>query len=300
LYIVTGASGWMGRTTLEYLKNSLNVNLQVEVRCFSSRNKQFELSDGEVIQTESLDRMSIINSEVEGVFHFAFLTRDYVSKYGLDKYVAINNSILDITADALKKIRYKWVVGVSSGAVFDQGTNALARDINKNPYGFLKLQEESMLQQISMQAGANCVIGRLWASTGRLMPVDRKYAISDFIYQGLTSNLITVQSGHQVWRRYIDAQDFMEVLGKMAANGLNRVLDSSGSLVEIGELAAMVGLLTSSEVSRIDKRSSPESDLYYPKGGEMDSFVQEFGLSLKSLDEQLASTIEGHKAQLAM
>jgi UDP-glucuronate decarboxylase len=299
LYIVTGASGWMGKTTLEYLKHQMNINLQSEVFCFSSVDREIRLSDGEVVKSSSLEKVSLLNREVKGIFHYAFLTRDFINKYGIDQYVATNNSILDLISGALLNLSYKWVVGISSGAVFDLDTHELAKDIKQNPYGFLKLREESLLQELSERSGANCVIGRLWASSGNLMPIDRKYAISDFIFQGLTSDEIRVKSRHQVWRRYMDAQDFISVLMLMAEQGLNEILDSAGELVELGELASKIGFLTSSKIMRSDSEYISSSDLYYPEGTEMQEVVQKYGLSVKSIDEQLASTISGHVQQLA-
>ena len=300
MYIVTGASGWMGRTTLEYLKNQLKVNLQSDVRSFSSSRKEVQLSDGEVVRSESLERLGEIDEEVEGIFHYAFLTRDFVNKFGLNQYVAINNSILEKVAVALTSLKYGWVVGVSSGAVFDPGTNNLATDINLNPYGYLKLREESLLVDLSNQAGANCVIGRLWASSGHLMPIDRKYAISDFIYQGLTSQLIEVKSDHKVWRRYMDAEDFINVLHTLAMKGFSKLLDSTGDLVEIRSLASKIGLVTNARVKTLDNLPSSPPDLYYPEGDEMSELITKYGLSLKSLERQVKETIQGHARQLKL
>lgn len=290
----------MGRTTLEYLKRELKLDLSAEVLCYSSRERDIQLSDGEIVRSRSLKEISRIRQRVHGVFHFAFLTRDFVSTYGVDKYVAVNLSILDFVSTALQRMSYSWIVGVSSGAVFDPGTHNQATDINRNPYGYLKLLEEKLLQEVTTSRSANCVIGRLWGSSGYLMPVDRKYAISDFIYQGLTSDQIQINSSYKVWRRYMDAQDFIAVLHKMADSGMNRVLDSAGDLVEVGQLATKIALITNSDVVRQDDGDISNPDLYFPSGDEMRAVVQGFGLALKGIDEQLISTISGHSQQLTV
>lgn len=298
MYIITGASGWMGRTTLEYLKNVICIDLKSDVRCFSSTNKSIQLSDGEVVQSRSLDQLQGVTQHVEGIFHFAFLTRDYVQKLGLTDYLRINRSILELLSRALPHMNYNWIVGISSGAVFDPSTENYALDPNQNPYGFLKLQEETLLRNHSETSGSNCMIGRLWASSGNLMPIDRKYALSDFIYQGLTSDRIIVNSSHEVWRRYMDAQDFIQALHIAAKQGKNLILDSNGELIEIGTLASKIASITSSEMVRLSSGANSSPDKYYPEGAQMSLLIEEFGLKLKSIDEQIVSTISGHRYQL--
>jgi nucleoside-diphosphate-sugar epimerase len=288
----------MGRTTLEYLKNVLHVDLRREVKCFSSSDKVIRLSDGESLQSESLDSLKSVDHEIEGIFHFAFLTRDYLSKMGFEKYVKTNGTILEVMSQALSHVKYRWIVAVSSGAVYEPSTRRLSEDIKTNPYGFLKISEENLLKKLSSASDSNCVIGRLWASSGSLMPLDRKYALSDFIYQGVTSNQISVNSSREVWRRYIDAQDFISVLHTMAREGLDQTIDSSGELIEIGDLASRIGLLTMAKVARPNFSPLSTADLYYPEGFEMQHFAKEYSFNIKTIDEQIVATLRGHIQQI--
>ena len=298
MFVVTGASGWMGRTTLEYLKNVMNVDLKQEVKCFSSSNKIIRLSDGECLKSESLELVKSIDCEIEGIFHYAFLTRDHLRNLGFENYVTTNRAILELISEALPSLKYRWIVGISSGAVYEPVTRKLSDDIHTNPYGYLKIIEENLLTRLSRDKDRNCVIGRLWASSGSLMPLDRKYALSDFIYQGVTSNQISINSLHQVWRRYIDAQDFISVLHRMAREGLNQTIDSSGELIEIGDLASKIGLLTMAKVVRPNSDHLSTADLYYPEGFEMKQLVLNYCLKLKTIDEQIVATLRGHIQQI--
>ena len=115
----------MGRTTLEYLKNVVHVDLRSEVKCFSSSPREIRLSDGECLQSESLDSIKSLDCDLEGVFHFAFLTRDHLSNLGFEKYVSINGTILELMSKALRRLKYSWIVAVSSGAVYDPATGQL-------------------------------------------------------------------------------------------------------------------------------------------------------------------------------
>ena len=298
MYIVTGASGWMGRTTLTYLRDELNVDLKTEVSCYSSQERTIKLSNGEEVRSKDFKEIVNFSGDIEGLFHFAFLTKDFVEKVGLEEYVNINTSILETLSDVLARIKYQWSVSVSSGAVFDKPGGSLAKDVDSNPYGFLKLNEEKLLLDSAQLSGATSVVGRLWGCTGSSMPVDRKYAISDFIYQGLTTDSIQVQANHEVWRRYIDGQDFIRILHKIAILGKSTTLDSAGDLIEVGELAEKVANKLGVNVSRAKIDVTIESDNYFPNDQLMKRYCDDFGNRLLNIDQQIDETLKGHRQQL--
>jgi len=288
----------MGRTTLQYLQKECGVDLKREVKCFSSTKKEIVLKDGTSLQALPLEGISSCTDSVEGIFHFAFLTRDYVAKLGIQNYLEMNASILKILEEYLGAMEFKWVVSVSSGAVFEPGTKTLTSNRDLNPYGFQKRQEEEVLRKISESKGATAVTGRLWACTGVDMPIDRKYAISDFIFQALTRKQIVVESNREIWRRYIDASDFISVLHGLAVKGKGGVIDSAGSLIEIGELAQIIGIFTRVQIERpaIDITLIP--DKYFPDGLAMSQEATALGITLKTMQEQVERTIHGHVQKL--
>lgn len=287
----------MGRATLEYLRTECNIDINRDVVCFSSTAKDILLRDGLIVKSNPLENIKAIN-QIDGIFHFAFLTRDYVSKLGNSKYLEINNKILFTMDKFLNSADFNWIVSVSSGAVYDPGTTRLAQNADKNPYGFLKLKEEELLTKITESTGANSVIGRLWAASGLEMPIDRKYAFSDFIVQALVTRTIRITSDREVWRRYIDATDFISILHKMALSGQSEVLDSTGSLVELATLASMVAQATESTVSRPKIDTFSVADKYFPDGLVMSEKAESFGITLRSMQEQVERTIAGHVQNL--
>jgi nucleoside-diphosphate-sugar epimerase len=298
LYIVTGASGWLGRVTLEYLQAECGVDLVQEVRCFSSVEKEIVLRDGTSLKSLPLESISSFSDSVTGVFHFAFLTRDFVAKFGTQKYLEINYSILNILEQYLGAVDFKWVVSVSSGAVFDPGTKTLAANPESNPYGFQKRKEEELLGKIAELKGGTSVIGRLWACTGSDMPIDRKYAMSDFIFQALTEKRIVVDANREIWRRYIDANDFISILHKLAVRGESGVIDSAGSLIELGELAQLIGTFTKANIERPALDVTLLPDKYYPEGLVMSQQAVSLGIRIQPMQEQVERTIKGHIQQL--
>jgi len=296
--IVTGASGWMGRVTLEYLQEECGVDVERDVTCFSSVSRDIILRNGISLRSAPLESLVFHQNSVEGIFHFAFLTRDYVKKLGTPKYLELNQNILKTMETFLSSIDFKWVISVSSGAVFDPGTHSLAQNSDSNPYGYLKLAEEKLLHHLAETKGATAIVGRLWACTGLDMPIDEKYAISNFILQALTEKKILINSTYEVWRRYIDANDFISILHKLTTKGESTILDSAGSLVELGELASMVGFATNALVSRapMDKGAGPDN--YFPDGLVMSRKASSLGITLQTMQEQVERTIRGHVQKL--
>ena len=299
MYIVTGASGWLGITTLLYLRDKLNLDLNSDVLCFSSAEKVISLPDGQKVNSLDLKRIQDYRGVYEGVFHFAFLTKDFIRKIGFAKYVQTNQGILLKMDRFLQGSEFKWIVSVSSGAVFDSPKGKLTSNLEKNPYGYLKLKEENLLLTHAETSNSASVVGRLWGCTGFAMPIDRKYAISDFIFQGLETNQINVTSCHEVWRRFIDAQNFIEILHGTALGGVSSTMDSAGELVEIGELARKIGDEVGAVVVRPKYDGVSSGDYYYPEGSEMQSKATQMGLKISTIDEQIVETIKGHRLQIA-
>lgn len=288
----------MGKATLSYLKEVVGVNLNEDVVCFSSKDKQIHLSEGHTVESKALSSIAKFSGDIEGVFHFAFLTRDHASIMGNQKYFSANQEILMQLENFLTRNHFPWIVSVSSGAVFDVGTNILSTDPEQNPYGYLKLQEENLIKKLSNKNGATSIIGRLWGCSGYEMPIAPKYAFSDFIVQALTIGTIHITSPGEVWRRYIDERDFISVLYNLALGGETITLDSGGDLVEIGQLAELVSRETGAKISREVSQNQQGSNNYYPSGLVMREKAIEYGIKLCSIEEQVTRTILGHKSKL--
>ena len=99
-----------------------------------------------------------------------------------------------------------------------------------------------------------------------------------------------------MFRRYVDAGEFMEVLVKLAISGESRLLDSGGVVIEIGELSQLVaGHFPGTSVSR--SKSLTDVDDYYPKEQDFNDLAKELGIQLSTIKEQVARTVNGHIRQ---
>jgi nucleoside-diphosphate-sugar epimerase len=297
--LISGASGWLGKETISLISRNMIPNLTSNnLHLFSSDGRSIELTEGSKFPTSSFlgNQDSLPIGSVEGFINLAFLTRDKVKLMDSKNYLKIN---LDLISKACKIIvinRPKWIVLVSSGAILDRQSGQLENDVDKNPYGFCKRIEELLLQDAAKSVGANIVIGRLWGATGAEMPPSNEYAVSDFIESARLKGKIHIRSGGQVFRRYVDAGQFMEVLIKLAKAGESITLNSGGDLVELGELRDLVATFFPN--IKLSRSSEPGPvDDYYPKGDSFEDHARILGVKLSPMMEQVGRTVKGHLLQ---
>lgn len=297
--VITGAGGWLGTELLELLLATNGAEKIINnVVCLGSRARILQLSDGTKLQIRELTK-PLETDHVVGFVHLAFLTRDKVSAYGTEDYSFRNLAITSRAIELIEQTRPRWIATVSSGAVFSAPDGPLENNVLANPYGFTKRVEETMLSQVAHDMSANLSVGRLWGAMGSYMPVNRAYAVSDFIVQAHSSNSISIRADHEVWRKYCDAQEFMNVLVTSAETYKRTTYDSGGELIEIGELAKKIAGLSDSGVTVDRPRSVGIPDRYFPDGYTYDHLCKSLGIPQTQLNDVLRSTYKSHLTQLS-
>ncbi len=289
--LVTGASGWLGKSAISFLLKNRFLNNNIVAA--ASTKKTMYLDDFGTFQVQDFLNFEI-KEKIDGIIHLSFLTRDKLNEMSSSAYVEVNQKITNQAVKLVKELKPNWVVNVSSGAIFNPKTKKIEENLDANPYGFLKAFEERELNLASQEIGANLVIGRLWGASGILMPLNRAYALSDFIYQALTDKKIIIQSNKQVFRRYVDSEMFMGVLIESALTGESGVIDSGGPIVEIGNLASIIA--ESLDVQEIIRPEilGVEIDDYYPRSEQFEEAAIKFNLPISSIHDQVTNTIMGH------
>lgn len=272
--LVSGSRGWLGRVFIRLLEEKLP-NHQI-IPLSNRGNFDFWTYDPDP-------------DEVVGFIHLAFLTKGRLKHLPVAKYIQTNREITSRAIDIAKVARPEWIISVSSGAA--------VHNLDKSIYGILKLQEEQKLTNVANQIGSNLAIGRLWGASGLDMPINREYALSDFIVQAIQSREIVINSASRVWRKYSDASQFAELLFSQGTTVQFWIGDSGGPLIEIGDLALEVG-----QQLGIDKfKRAPWNgleDLYFPKNSNYDQLLMKFGVSALNIKQQVEDTIRGHISQL--
>lgn len=297
--VITGAGGWLGTELLELLLAQHGSGcLSESVVCLGTRKRQITLTDGTVIDILPLSENLEIK-DVSGFVHLAFLTRDKVADYGTENYSFTNLSITSRAIELIETLQPNWIATVSSGAVLSYPGGPLENSLHRNPYGFTKRVEETMLSDASRRIGAHLSIGRLWGAVGKFMPVNQAYAVSDFIVQAIKTNEINIRSGNKVWRRYCDAAIFMDVLTSSAERFEKSNFDSGGELIEIGDLAVAISELAPYPLVINRSNSDGEEDNYYPDDLKFNSLSINCEIEVGKLKEKIAATYHSHLRELS-
>ena len=168
--VVTGATGWFGRTALHELQRVLGPEAFLRrVRAFASRSRTIAstgFADGverpfPVAPLAELPELAE-REPIDALLHTAFLTREYVERVGVKTYISVNRGITDLVCRSLEAAPAARTVLISSGAAAALDHVAtLEEHLLADPYGVLKWEEERRLCEI-----ADTLVLRAYAVSG--------------------------------------------------------------------------------------------------------------------------------------
>jgi nucleoside-diphosphate-sugar epimerase len=298
LFVITGASGWFGKTTLNLLWEILGAEkFYQKVRAFSSKDGIISIENKFTLPTQSLEKILDLQS-IDYLFHYAFLTRDRVNEMDIQSYIDTNMSITNLIISRLRKWHIKGVFSTSSGAVYNQDKSLVDYDksLLENPYGSLKLKEEMLLTETCKELGISCLILRVFSVMGAFMTKPTAYAVGDFTYQAITHQHIKIISERPVWRSYTSVQDLV-CLGLAYLTSSPRLLplciDTCGHIVEMQDIALQILLYLKIDSNSISRNwTSDIPSTYVGKGDEIDKLISSLDLNFITFERQVANTID--------
>jgi nucleoside-diphosphate-sugar epimerase len=290
---VTGATGWLGRVTLDLLRGALGPDAFAQrVSAYASRAR---VVDG--LDVQALAALGDGAPAPDVLLHYAFVTREHAGEQGLEAYVAAN---LQISLEVLRALARGGVGGffyTSSGAVYD-AAGRLETDLRANPYGALKHLDELAFAQACRAAGTGCAIARVFNVSGAHMAKPRLFALGDLVLCALAGEPLVVHARHPVRRSFVAAADVAALGLSLALAGEDAVFDTAGErVVELGELAALVRdeIAATLPVHRDYDASGPAHE-YIGRAGEMAGLARRHGVRLASLEQQIRDTASGLKS----
>lgn len=284
--LVTGASGWFGRTTCALLDG-----LQLPVLLTASTAKVIKVA-GSTFHCEPWDWATIVDFRPTVVVDCAFLTRDRVADMDLAGYVAANEALTRNMLDASGLPSVARVVTISSGAAVHPA-DALEGTLEDNPYGYLKRRAEEDLAALALKRGISATVARAWSVSGAFVQKPRSYALSDMLTQA-KDGAIHILAGRLVYRRYCSVEDLLAVALASARGGATEVVDSGGLLVEMGDLAEVVARTvgTDARISREPMTDDPPDD-YHSNNAGWTGACSAAGFTPAALDAQVATAYAG-------
>jgi len=283
--LITGASGWLGRTALDLL-----APLGLPTLALASQPRTVEIDDAG-IECRAWDDRMVVNFAPSVVLDCAFLTREKAAGMPLSEYVTINRILTErlIYATQLRSVRL--ALTVSSGAAVHPH-DSLEAPIADNPYGYLKREAEHRLAQAAAKSGAVPVVARAWSISGAYMQKPQNYALGSMI-RDAHSGTVRITARRPVFRRYILAEELLAV--GIAEGGVGpATIDSGGELVEMAELAArIVAVVRPDAVISRDEMELQDPDRYHSDGVDWERRCNRWDLASTSLDHQIEITARG-------
>jgi nucleoside-diphosphate-sugar epimerase len=283
--LVTGATGWLGRTALDLL-----APLGLPTLALASQARSIRVAGCEV-ECRAWNEQEVAVFAPTVVLDCAFLTRGRVAEMPLDEYVATNRTLTERLVYATQLPSVRLALTVSSGAAVHPH-DALDAAIGDNPYGYLKREAEYRLAEAAAKSGAVPVVARAWSISGAHVQEPQGYALGSMI-RDADAGAIRIMARRPVFRRYVLAEELLAV--GIAEGGVGRAtIDSGGELVEMAELAARIAAVVSPDAvitrGEVDPR---DPDRYHSDGQDWDRCCQKWGFAGVPLDGQIELTARG-------
>lgn len=279
--------------TLEALQGAFGDAAPGRIACFGSLERRLRLRDGSEFPQFRLASIADLQPRPTLLLHYAFLTRDKVTTVPIAEYVSRNRDISDFVAGQAERIGVRGAVVISSGAVYNRD-RSLATDLDSNPYGVLKLEEERRFSQWAGRVGAALALPRLFNLSGPYINKHSAYVLASLILDALAGRPMQLRAAHPVVRSYTGVAQLISVCLGLATevHGDICAFDTAGeSEIEVGDLGLQINraLGTVSEIRR--PRVDPGNpDRYVGDGTVYRDMARRFGADPEPLDRQIRDT----------
>ena len=286
-FLITGGTGFIGKwlvATLHQLdsKNNFNINIYI-----LTRNKKLFIDKFR----ESLPKKNIhfIESDIRSLnnlenfdidFDYIFLgANDATYDFSLNSET-LSKTLINGTFNLFKTFvttKTKSIIHLSSGAVYGdiskykngaRETDHSLMDINNigSMYGLSKALVESILNQFGDQNNIDIINARCFAFVGPYLPLDKHFAIGNFLNDCINSRPILVNGNGSPIRSYMYASDMARAILLCLVQKKSMTINiGSDKQISIKDLAKLVSkTLENNNVIIKDKRSiHPEKANYY-------------------------------------
>jgi nucleoside-diphosphate-sugar epimerase len=275
-FVITGASGWLGRTLVLLLNEAGHDLLLV-----GSHARTISV-DGEKFPVAKFDLSLIEKFKPTVLIDFAFVTREHLDDISEVAYRKVNEGLINQALDIFALPSVKYAMYTSSGAAV-----------------YLKRRTEELALEAAERLDKKVVVIRPWSLSGTMVTKEYEFAFSSFIRQSFGGE-IHVKSPNPVSRRYVSAEDFLAVaLAKLfSESGAFEVLDSGGELISLVQLAQKVADSQTHDVSVVSHQSSSEvKDNYYSNNEQWSRECEALGFYPETLIEQISRNINFYRLE---
>lgn len=274
---ITGAAGWLGRE----LAFRLIPRENFEVLLLGRRSETLNLSGVKAQMHEWTDDLTA-SWAPEMVVHLAYTTRERLDSFGEDAFIAANLELRARIEKMISAQNVRRLVHVSSGAAISGNQLDL--------YGQLKKDDEEFYRCLGEATNTEVMTARAWSLSGRFCTKPIEFLFFDVLSQiarGMENITLTAQG--EVWRRYVDAGDYLETCVLASLEELCGSIDSTGDLVEAEDLVYQAAQIHGREIriSRPNRLNNASRSSYFSSDPAMESAMQKLGIRRFTLDQQI-------------
>ena len=272
--LVTGGTGWMGRELVSRLRRG---RPEIPVLLVSSLPRTITFGR-DSIETIGWNQDAIERWSPTVAVHLAYLTREKIHAMGRERYIYELQELRARASEVYSVGSVRAVTVASSGA---------AVALPQSPYGEQKIIDEDHFTRLGLQYNVPTVIARIWSVSGAYCQRPGDYAIYDLIRQSLHQAIVRVKADRLVWRRYVDAGEFLEICLSAAADSWSGTVDSGGALTELRALAIEIQRALGTNCTLDHNVASHTEDRYYSDSPVMDVLAARAGIVLSDLERQI-------------
>ncbi|MDB5712885.1 MAG: hypothetical protein JWO15_282 [Sphingomonadales bacterium] len=287
---ITGASGWMGRATIDLLARVFGESFEDRVSCYGSGYRDIDLGDGRRVTQQPLTELSKLRARQIWVLHFAFKTKEHAGTMDEGAYRRANVEISDTVLDAFRHIDVEAVFLASSGAA------TKAQDLTASPamrlYGAMKRNDEALFASWAIEHGRRAVIGRIFNITGPYINKHEAYAIASFIRDALAARPIHVHASREVIRAYVAIRELMSLVFALLGDPRDGVVrfESGGEPLELGSVAQIVARTLGGGIVDRAMITDPIPDRYVGNAAAYSELLERHSIHSVPLNVQVCET----------
>ena len=292
--VLTGGTGWVGRNFLSEIQRNYSLE-EIQERVLIFGSKEGEIITNKYRSKESVKipvyALSYLNNMIKKkpgirLIHSAFLRKEKLNKLGLQRYIQENKEITNCVRELLKSSKNSKSLVISSGAatLFEKNKKSIKDD----PYGFLKLNEENKLNEVS-----ECMKLRIYGLTGQFITNPELFALGSFLISAKEKKPIEIKSKFQVIRSYGFASD----ISKFGLRWLNSnvgadCIFAATETLSIYELAQKITTLYDLKpvIANID--DSLQKDEYTCETTKFKKYLNSFNIKPTNLAKQIKETFK--------
>ena len=296
-FVVTGANGWLGKATLEMLRQALGSDFAKRVIALGSRSSKISFADGQTFPVQVLLEWQMPPNLPVIIFHYAFLTMDKVGSITTEEYIARNEAISSEVRAWTERGNVQGVVMPSAGAVYDY-LQAKSRHAAALLYGQVKYNDEIAFTTACETSTTGLIIPRVFNLSGPYLNKFDSYALASFIYQSLTAKPLIIHARRPVLRSYYFIGDMIELCLQLLfqqAKAKTECFDVAGEeIVEVGELAQRVATVLTDHsplpIQRLPLLNDVIEDRYIGNRKRIEALEMNVGIRPLALEEQIRAT----------